>query len=209
MNQRLEYESVEIFDLHKQIEALERNKAQLETTNGQLNEKINQLQGKTDALAVSVDDLDQYSRNSNLLVHGVPSISTGQQEVGLARHVVQLLNTHMGTSLVETDLVAVHRLARHGATAPTLTQKPQPILIQFGSKNNRNSTLASRKHLKGKGISVTEHLTTRRSQLLKRCSELVTQGKIEGAWSHDGKILVKTPTHRTIVIGNDRDLSAF
>src|SRR2546425_256790 len=85
MNQRVECQQAEIFDLHKRVEVLERNNKQLETNNNQLNDKINQLNSKIETLTVTMDDLDQYSRTSNLLVHGVPSTSSaGQQETNLA-----------------------------------------------------------------------------------------------------------------------------
>src|SRR5206468_12646426 len=69
---RLDCQSSEIFELNKKIDSLERQNKHLESSNTQLNDKINHLNTAMESLSASVDDLEQYSRNSNLLIHGVP-----------------------------------------------------------------------------------------------------------------------------------------
>jgi TolA-binding protein len=211
LSQRIDCQASEIFDLNKKIETLEKNSKQLEITNKQLTEKNNQLHARIETLATNVDDLDQYSRNSNLLIHGIPLTSPpGTSEGNLIQHTVQLLNNHLGTTLQEADINAAHRTGRttnfntgpnetHAQTNMAVASRPQPIILQFVSKKLRHSTLSLQKHLKGKGISITEQLTVRKASLLKKCSELVSSKKLEGAWSHEGKILIKTLNHRTII----------
>src|SRR2546425_7768129 len=182
------------------------------------------LNNKIENLTNALDDLEQYSRNSNLLVHGIPSLSTSAgSEENLADHVIQLLNSNLGTSILSTDISTVHRIGRHhppsateGAgisgqlnSSSTAQAKPLPVIIQFLNKKIRNATLVQRRRLKGKNISITEHLTARRASLLKKSTDLVASHKIEGAWSHDGRILVKTFNHRTLVINNERDLISY
>ncbi len=220
---RIECQETEIFNLHKKLDSLEKQNKNLETANCQLQEKINCLTTKVDTVTTAIDDLEQYSRNSNLLIQGIPSLSTsGGSEENLTDHVIQLLNSHLGTSILTTDVSAVHRLgkphlpAREGAgtadqnsSSPTHTVRPSPVIIQFSNKNIRNMTLGQRRRLKGKSIAITEHLTARRASILKKGTELVTSKKIEGAWSHDGKILVKTFNHRTLVINNEHELMSY
>jgi hypothetical protein len=79
-------------------------------------------------------------------------------------------------------------------------------VIQFANRKIRNATLSQRKNLKGKGITVTEQLTTRRAQLLRKSSDLVASHRLEGAWSHEGKVIIKTLSGRTTAIKNEQDL---
>jgi len=59
--------------------------------------------------------------------------------------------------------------------------------------------MSKRKLLKGKRVLITEHLTQKKSQALKKANELVSANKLLSAWTHDGKVLAKTLNSRTIV----------
>jgi len=48
--------------------------------------------------------------------------------------------------------------------------------------------------------SLTEQLTVKKAQLLKKAGELVETKKINSTWAHDGKILAKTLANRTLVL---------
>jgi len=96
-----------------------------------------------------------------------------------------------------------------GSSHSPLTSRPQPIIVQFANRKTRNTTLALRRQLKGKGFSISEQLTSRRAALLKKSTELVQAGKLESAWSHDGRVLIKSLNHRTVVINNSHDLASF
>ena len=213
LGQRIDSQAADIFDLHKKMETLERNNKQLETLNSQLSDKCNQLGSKIEGLSTALDDLEQHSRNSNLLIHGVSTTSApGTSETNLIHHVTDLLNNLMQINIQEADIGIAHRVGRppsSSGSGTTTAQRPQPIVVQFLNKAVRNSTLARRRLLKGKGVSITEQLTVRRSNLLKKSSDLVSAKKLESAWSHDGKVIIKTLNHRTVVINNDHDLIGY
>src|SRR5688572_9833529 len=68
-------------------------------------------------------------------------------------------------------------LTRPSAPSSTSTvtpNRPPPIIVRFLQREVRNSILANRRQLKGKPISISEQLTNRRSQLLRKSNELVT-----------------------------------
>ena len=216
LDHRLDCQSSEIFELNKKVESLERQNKALESSNTQLNDRINHMNTKMESLISSMDDLDQYSRNTNLLLHGVPMIpSQDGREPNLTQHVVGILNSNMGLSIQESEITTVHRIGKPQTISSALSSashqgasltRPAPLIIQFVSKKIRNETLSQRKNLKGKAISLTEQLTTRRAGLLKKCTDLLTQKKVNGAWSHDGRILIKTLNNRTLVVSNEQDL---
>jgi hypothetical protein len=108
---------------------------------------------------------------------------------------------------------AVHRLpsstaasASGGSGSPP---RPPPIVIRFVRKQTRSVIMTNRKLLRGKTISITDHLSPSRSNLLKKATALVASQKLQSAWSHDGKILVKNLQNRTVQIFNDPDLAQF
>src|SRR3989442_6003242 len=222
LDMKIDCQASEIFELHKKVEQLEKQNKNLESINNQLNDKINQINTKLETLTAAIDDKDQYSRNTNLILHGVPSLATPDgHENQLMQHVIQVLNTNLGTTIQESDISTAHRLgkptsivasANTSASVGSITSqlsRPSPIIVQFNSKNVRNETLRQRKRLKGKGISINEQLTTRRASLLKRSSELVAAKRLDSAWSHDWRIIVKTLNHRTIVVHSEIDLANF
>jgi len=217
LSMRLDGHSVEMFDLHKRMDSLQKQNDSLVAANGSLSGQITQLTNQLDRLSTSFDEMDQHSRNVNLLIHGVqPTSPTGQPEVGLSDHVVNLLNRHLGTTVTEMDIQLVHRLGRLSTTASTLpgattpsSPRTPPIIVQFSSRRTRNLVLSRRRSLKGMGFSITEQLTVRRASLLKKCSDLVAAKKLDSAWSHDGKIFIKTLSNRTVSVSNDHDISAY
>jgi hypothetical protein len=207
LSHRLDCQSTEIFDVNKRIDRLEQANKHLESDNNLLKDQISQLTAKCDSLSLACDDLEQYSRNSNLLIHGVLPISQGTTEDGLTDHVVDLLNKYLGTTIQGGDLSAVHRIGRSTPTASSTHPKPLPIIVQFVNRKSRNQVLSLRKNLKGKGFSITEQLTARKALLLKKAAEYVANNKVQAAWSHEGRVLVKSLTNRTIVIHSETELS--
>jgi hypothetical protein len=135
---------------------------------------------------------------------------TSLPEQDLTTRIITILNSNLNSAIQEQDLVAVHRIGRptpdgNAASSP----KPAPIIVQFSIRQLRNSTLSKRRLLKGKGFSLTEQLTARKSQILKKCNELVSAQKIQSTWSHDGRILIKTLSNRIAVVASQADLEKF
>ena len=130
---------------------------------------------------------------------------------------VHILNTNLNITLNTNDISAVHRLPKHHATsAVTGTDatssthpKPAPILIQLSNKKTRSLILSKRKDLKGKGFSITEHLTLRKSLLLRQATDAVKAKKIQSAWSHEGKVIIRTLNNRTTVLSAREELDQY
>ena len=215
---RLDTHEVHMFDMNKRMDKLEKSFSELTAENHSLRDQITVLNNKLEVAMKTSDDVEQYSRGLNLLVHGIPLPADLSTETDIETKTVQVLNTNLGLNLTVNDISAIHRLPRHQST-PSATvsgvplsgqaTKPPPVLIQFINKKTRNSTLEKRRLLKGRGFTITEQLTHRRATLLRKATECVSSKRVASAWSHDGKILVKTLTNRTIVISSDSDLDQF
>ena len=160
--------------------------------------------------------MDQYSLGVNILVHGITQPPGNAIETNLDLHMISVLNNNLNLSLTTTDISAIHRLPKPhpsssttASTATSTTIKPPPILIQFANKKTRNAVLLKRKELKGRGFSLTEHLTAKKSTLLHLANEAVKNKRIQSAWSHEGKIIVRTFNNRSIVLLSASDLDQF
>ena len=173
----------------------------------------------------SFDDLEQHSRNENLLIHGIPLPLDNTLETDVCALVVDVINNNLpNIRLLPEDISIAHRTGgpktnsartTQGATqgptqGPTSNRaRPPPIVVRFARRQLRNQILSLRRHLKGKNLSLTEQLTPLRASLLKKAYELVTEQKVDSAWSHDGHILVKTKLNRIIQVRSIVDLIQF
>jgi len=140
------------------------------------------------------------SKGSNVLLHGIPLLVDPQtnKETNLETRVVDYLSNNLGLSITGSDVNAVHRLGRNAAT--NNPSKPPPIVLQLTSCKTRSQILTRRKLLEGKQIIITEHPTARKTQMLKKVTDMVTLKKLDGAWAHDGRIFAKTLTNGVITV---------
>ena len=67
-------------------------------------------------------------------------------------------------------------------------QKPQIIIIKFTRYKGRHHVFRNEKLLKGSGVSVTESLTLKRMEHLKKARKQHTFAIV---WAHNGKIRFK------------------
>lgn len=207
---RMDIQATEHFDLNKKVERIEKVNQDLAAENANLKDSIKNLTSRLDNICQNVDDLDQYSRNVNLLVHGVPS-SNDPAESDLTDRLVGYLNSNLGLTLKHDDISTLHRLPKPATQSSTTgaTSKPAPVIVQFLSRSTRNTVLSKRKLLKGKSVVITEQLTAKKMSLLRKANEFVTSGKLQSAWTHDGKILIKTLNNHTMAINTPAQLDQF
>jgi hypothetical protein len=179
----------------------------LRNENTTLKASTTALELKLEQLAKQVDENDQHARLENLILQGIPA-DTAPQTENLYEKVPQLLNSLFPElRLTSSDISIVHRLPSSTAQATSTRPRPPPVIIRFTRKATRNYLLQHRKLLKGKSVAVSEHLTPTRSALLKQASVMVTQGRLSGAWTKDGKVLVKSTANRIFPVSSTQELN--
>ena len=217
---KIDYQNTELFNANKRIDVLEKQITDCQKENSNLRDSVKSLLVRFDTLTTALDDMDQYSRSDNLIVYGIPLPADGSNETDVRQLVVDSLGPNMrNIDLKKEHINVAHRLsasrqASHGQATPSPSStvnlnRPPPIIVRFTQREIRNSILANRRQLKGKPISISEQLTNRRSQLLRKTNELVAQHKVISTWSHDGRILIKDKSNRIITINNETDLNQF
>ena len=166
---------------------------------------INNLQNENekikDELAFvkqSVDNNEQKSRSSCLLVHGVKE-NEGENTDDI---VLGVVNNEVGVSLSLDDVVRSHRIGPK-KMKPTRSTKPRPIIFRFASVRKRMEVFKNKRNLKGKQIVITESLTKFRYQLLQKAK---SKYGVKNVWTTEGHIFTKINNKLKTII-SDVDLN--
>ena len=94
----------------------------------------------------------------------------------------------MGVDLVPRDIDRSHRAGKKSASG-------RSILVKFATYRARQAFLGNRRKLKSmdkwKDVFISEDLTKKRSEILYHARQLAKQGKLNAAFSLDGRIFIK------------------
>jgi archaellum component FlaC len=210
LNIKIDVQGSEIFSLTNKVGLLEKRVDELARSNATLTSQLQIVTRDNQQLHQSIDSLEQYTRADSILIHGLPLPQTGSDQ-NLYTEIPTILNSLIPTIHLTPEMISVtHRLPTQAQSASSpSSSRPPPVVVRFTRRLTRTTLMANRKLLKGKHIVLTDHLTPARSSLLKKATSLVTNQKIGGAWSHEGKILIKTLSNRTVVILSEEDLNQF
>ena len=169
------------------------------------------LEARLSLVEDSLDQLEQYSRRSNLRFFGIPESDGGEDTTG---KLLAIVNETMGVTppIVSADVVTSHRLGRRlpGADAHA---RPRPVIVKFATTHVRDVVIRARRRLRESGrgptLYVNEDLTRRRATLAKKTRELKKEKKITDCWTYNGKVLVKIIDGTVKEIRADIDLSGY
>ena len=73
----------------------------------------------------------------------------------------------MDVEITPGSIDRTHRLGKKQQN----TGRPRPIIVKFSTYITRHKIFRNKKVLKGKGVSITESLTQKRVELLKKARE--------------------------------------
>ena len=152
-----------------------------------------------DNTAIQMDNQEQYSRRKCLLLHGVTETS----DEDTTATCIELLNGKLKSTLTKTHIDRSHRL---GKPKTGEDAKPRPIIIKFVSYYTRSSIFGSKRKLKGSSLLITESLTTRRMDLLRKAQSQVRVGNFKRVWTQDGRIFALNNDDNKVIIAKAADL---
>jgi exosome complex exonuclease DIS3/RRP44 len=184
------------------VQGLETKICDIEKQNKALTSENERLTKRLEAVEAKCDALEQYGRRNCLRVVGVPE---GPSATSTDEYIVKLC-ADIGVPVGVKDIDRSHRIGKPG------NPKPRAIIVKFVSYRARNLVFKSRSKLKNcgyKDIFINEDLTKSRSALLYKARILTKNGKIQGAWSSDGSILIKDHQGAIKQIQTYSDLSRF
>ena len=103
-----------------------------------------------------IDDLEQRSRNSCLLIHGVDELE-GEETDSIA---LDIIRSKLDISVDELDIQRSHRLGPNkGSLRSNMRKALRPIILRFTYYKKHQEVYKSKKKLKGQGIVISENLT--------------------------------------------------
>ena len=142
------------------------------------------LKGRVVKLEQALDDAEQYSRRNCLRISRFPE----QANESTDEIVLKIADT-LKVNMSPADIDRSHRIGKPGA-------KVRDVIVKFATYRARERLYVHRAGLKQselKGVFLNEDLTKLRSKLLYDARMLVKSQPpcLQGAWSTDGRILVK------------------
>ena len=153
----------------------------LEKSNVVMDSKLKVQSTVADRLVDQVNELRQYSRRTNLLIHGVPEEenTTTIEDTDVKATNIFHNQLDLANDIIRKDISRSHRLGKRQ------NGKTRPIIVRFTSYRAKKLVFDAKKKLKNTGISVTENLSPERYELYKKCMN--SFGK-ENCWTLDGRI---------------------
>lgn len=140
-----------------------------------------------------IDYLEQQSRQSNLIVSGLPE----KKPEDLTRVFTKFASDYLMTTLIGTDIDAIFRL---GTTKPD-QNAPRPVMIKFKTVKAKLEVYRARIHLRKMDIGIdrahttpvflNEDLAPERAGLYKECRAAVERRQLASTWTFNGAIWAK------------------
>ena len=130
--------------------------------------KVTNLETKLETANTNLDDLEMSLRRTYIVVNNLPEKENKSDEDVFLALCEKELKLTGDMKVTKEQLYSVTR-ARGKQNDPIQSNRPRSTIIRFQNEKYRNIVFKKKKDLKGKGIVLTEFLTTRCSQLLKEC----------------------------------------
>ena len=106
--------------------------------------------------------------------------------------VLNIINNDLEIDLTEIAIDRTHRIG----DPKKKKKKVRPIIVKFVRYYDQKQVFSKKKHLKGKGISITESLTSLR---MKKLEEAREKHGFKNVWSIDGRIMFKDANDKSRV----------
>lgn len=174
------------------IESLNKDYKEIQRENKALREENAELRGRVSGLEVRMRNMEQYTRQSNIEINGVPETANENLEQ-LLDDVAKAVDVTMDRAKV----VAAHRVPSYNR------KRTPPIIVKFISRQERDSWISGFKNVRpltadkinanlGKGkVFINEHLSPDTKQLLSKTKEAARNKNYTYVWSKEGKIFVR------------------
>ena len=169
----------------------------------QKDDTITKLSDQISALEQKNDDLEQYTRRNSLRISGIkenPKEDCYQVVLDLANSTLEL-----DPPLTLTDIDRTHRSGTPQA------DRVRPILVKFATYRQRQRCMHQRSALRRKlpNVYFNEDLTAKRSAVMWSARQAKKAKKIDGCWSSDGRLFIRTNSGTTHLIKDENDLDSY
>lgn len=180
----LSFTSGKMEEMLEEMKELKKRQVSLENENEMLKEKVRKME-------ISVEDLEQYSRNRNIEINGIPFTKDENLE-----KIVKDIGIDINVEIKDGEIDVVHRI-------PTRNNKnPEPVVVQFLSRKKRDEMIQKAKdkqittttlNMSGpqRTIYINEHLTKQRKRLLYETKQKKKEMAYKFVWTKGGKVFLR------------------
>ena len=215
--------------LSKKLEGLSATVRELKNDNTRLTKQCEVLATENNNLKKEladqnhrIDDLETYSRCSNLIIRGLPEQSSSERataalatsdttvlnesHLSVEKSVLAFCNDKLNVHVKDSDIAIAHRLKKGPRDSV------RPVIVRFINRRVRNDVYFARKQLKGQNsqVFISEHLTKNASDLFFEARKLLKEKRIFSTWTHNGQVFIKftsDPSTRAVLIKSKADLN--
>ena len=145
-----------------------------------LEKNLSLMSQRMDVMDKKLDKQEQYSRRNCILIHGIPEKKGEDTDEAI----LKVIKEDVGESVDISDIDRSHRIGKFRSENPN----PRPVIVKFARYHVRRKVFSNKKKLKGKTVSITESLTAKRMEILKKAREELG---FKNVWTYDGNIMIK------------------
>ena len=187
-----------IFDMEQKLDQQDREISSLKKSKEDVVLELSHERMRNQTLSNNINDLEQYSRRSNIRIFGVHD-NNKKESINETENIVRdLLRRKLNLNFGPEDFDICHRVGRF------VEGSNRAIIVKFIYRKSKILTIANRKKLKNSGITISEDLTHKN---VKRLQDIKMLSYIEDVWSKDGRIFAKNSRNIVKEIKNNDTLS--
>ena len=112
--------------------------------------------------------------------------------------VLKTINEKVDVNIAENEIDRSYRIGRTKDG-----QRPRPIIVKLTEYNTRKKVFASKRKLKGMGVSIAESLT---AKLMEQLNKVREEHSFTNVWTTDGRILFKCSNENKSNLFHDKKL---
>ncbi|KAL1446884.1 hypothetical protein WDU94_005659 [Cyamophila willieti] len=195
-------------ELNTKIDELTRTVEKLTTRQQKLEKENEHLKKKLQDEEHANDELQQYTRNKNIQIDGIPKQADEKLE-----ELVKLIGNKIDVVVNNNDIDAIHRVPTKSTT------NPEPIIVQFLTRKMRDEIVqkAKVKRFSAKDLNpnfidrplfINEHLTPLRKEILYEARQLKIDKNYKFVWTKGCKVFIrKNETSPVIHLKTKDDLN--
>ena len=158
--------------------------------------KLAELKDLNEALTCQLDDLEQYTRRTNIRIYGIPesNVENADAHEDTDNLATNFIKEELGVDLKPEDISRSHRVGKRSL-------KPRPIIVQLSRHNKKVEILQKRRVLKQneRPYNVQEDLSQPRRDILKYLSKDIPLNIIDKVWTVDRVICMRPSQHTSTI----------
>ena len=184
LNELINSNQAKIAKLDEELTKLENNLA--------LKDKaIAGLEDDNYRLSQEVDDLEQYTRRTNVRIYGVAE----QPEENTDNLAMDFFKSELNVDVASNDISRSHRVGKKSGA------KPRPIIVRFTKHNTKVAVMSRRRVLKERKrpFNLQEDLTINRREILKYLNKDIEEGIVSKVWTVDGVICFRPSGDSSVI----------